>query len=62
MSFTLTNSLKLKVLLVPKQIKEILFILKQFSFLVFKDIFLFTTQLGRKHKSVVELLLNMFPI
>ena len=30
--------------------------------LIFKGIFLFKAQLGRKHKSVVKLLLNMFPI
>ena len=29
---------------------------------IFRDIFLFKAQLGRKHQSVVKLFLNMFPI
>ena len=30
--------------------------------LIFKDIFLFKAKLGKKHKLIVKLLLNMFPI
>ena len=52
----------LKFCLSPSKENKILFVLKQFIFDFFEDIFLFKAQLGRKHKLVVKLLLNMFPI
>ena len=54
--------LNLKFFLSLSKENKILFVLKQFSFYFFNDIFLLNLQFGRKHKLLVKLLLNMFPI